>query len=262
MKLSGKVALITGASRGIGEALARELAREGVHLVLGARNRGKVEHLARELEAQHGIRALGRRLDVTDPTSIRDFVGAALEEMDSLDILVNNAGVGFEGAIEAVEPEDYARVMQTNLDGAFWLAREVVPIMKQQGRGMIVNISSLAGYVGLPRWSLYNMSKFGLRGLTESLRLELAPYGIHVMGVYPGPVKTGFFNHAVVKEPRATLQSRGGRYLSPETMARAIVRGMKRRKRDVFGTFSWWFIAALVSRYPALADWVILRFGP
>ena len=261
MKLSGRVALITGASRGIGEALARELAREGVHLVLGARNREKVEALARELREKYGIRALGRRLDVTDRTSIRDFVGAALEEMDSLDILVNNAGVGFEGPIETVEQEDYDLVMKTNLDGAFWMTREVVPVMKQQGQGMIVNISSLAGYVGLPRWSLYHMSKFGLRGFTESLRLELAPFGIHVMGVYPGPVKTGFFQHAVVKEKR-TLEARGGRYLSPEKMARAIVRGMKGRKRDVFGTFSWWLIAALASRYPALADWAILRFGP
>lgn len=260
MKLSGKVTLITGASRGIGEALARELAREGVHLVLGARTAEKVEALARELREAHGIRARACALDVTDRSSIQRFVGTALEEMDSLDILVNNAGVGFEGSIESVEPEDYALVMKTNLEGAFWLTREVVPMMKQQGQGMIVNISSLAGYVGLPKWSLYNMSKFGIRGFTESLRLELAPHGIHVMGVYPGPVKTGFFKHAVVKTS-PSLEARGGRFLTPEKMARAIVKGMKKNKRDVFGTFSWWFIAALVSRYPALADWVILRFG-
>lgn len=259
MRLSNRVALITGASRGIGQALAEELARKGVHLVLGARNREAVERLAASLAQTHGIRALGVPLDVRDRESIRRFVGTALESLDSLDILINNAGIGFEGDVDQITEEDYATVMGTNLDGAFWMIREAVPVMKQQQQGMIVNISSLAGYVGLPRWSLYHASKFGLRGLTESLRLELKPYGIHVMGVYPGPVRTGFFTHAVVKGGRS-LQARGGMYLDPKVMARRIVRGMEKRKRDVFGTPLWWLTAALSSRYPALVDRVILRW--
>lgn len=101
------------------------------------------------------------------------------------------------------------------------------------------------------------MSKFGLRGLTESLRLELKPYGIHVMGVYPGPVQTGFFKHAVIRGESKDLSPQGG-LRSPERMARAIVRGMKKNPRDVFGTFSWWVMAALISRYPILSDWVVL----
>ncbi len=262
MRLRDRVILISGASSGIGEALARELAREGAHLVLGARRRDRVVALAEELERAYGIRARGYFLDVMDRESIRRFVGAALEEMNGLDVLVNNAGVGFQGPVEAVEPEDYDRVMKTNLEGAFWLIREVVPILKQQGGGMIVNVSSLAGYAGLPRWSLYHMSKFGLRGLTESLRVELKPHGIHVMGVYPGPVRTGFFRNAVIRDGSDALPSRGRGFISPERMARAIVRGMKKNRRDVFGTFQWWLMAALISRYPALADWVVLRWGP
>ena len=260
MRLSNRVALITGASRGIGRALAEELARKGVNLVLGARSVSAVQEVARQLQQNYGIRTLGVALDVRDRESIRRFVGTALESMDSLDILINNAGVGFEGDVDQITEEEYTTVMGTNLDGPFWLIREVVPIMKQQQQGMIVNISSLAGYVGLPRWSLYHASKFGLRGLTESLRLELKPFGIHVMGVYPGPVRTGFFSHAVVKT-RRTLKPRGGMYLEPGTLARRIVRGMEKNKRDVFGTFSWWLSAALASRYPALVDWVLRRWG-
>jgi NAD(P)-dependent dehydrogenase (short-subunit alcohol dehydrogenase family) len=185
--LRGRTAVVTGATAGIGRAVAGLFAREGVRLVLS----GRREDRLREVVAATGGAAVAG--DVTD-ASVRDRIVAACE--GRVDILVNNAGYGEPGPVETVPEAEYRRQMEVNLFACAELMRGVLPLMRRQRSGRIVNVSSVAGRFGYPLFGWYCASKHALEGLSDALRLEAAPWGISVVLIEPGPVRTEFFDVA------------------------------------------------------------------
>jgi NAD(P)-dependent dehydrogenase (short-subunit alcohol dehydrogenase family) len=177
-----RVVLITGASSGIGAACASRLAAAG-HRVFGT-TRGAPPAEPRGVEWV--------AMDVRDAASVEAGVTQVLGAAGQLDVVVNNAGFGIAGAVEDTTPEDLARQLDTNLMGPLRVCRAAVPHMRERGRGRIVQISSLAGRIGVPFQSAYSASKFALEGLSEALALELRPFGIDVVLVQPGDVRTPF----------------------------------------------------------------------
>ncbi|MGA7955112.1 MAG: SDR family oxidoreductase [Gloeobacterales cyanobacterium] len=191
-KIEGHVIIITGASLGIGAATAKLLATQGAKLVLAARSVDKLEQLAAELKAE----SLVVPTDMTEGADLENLVAKTLEHYGRIDGLVNNAGHGQYGPLELLTEEAIRRQFEVNVIGLLLLTQKVIPTMRAQGKGRIVNISSLSGLVALPFSGLYHGSKFALEGLSDSLRMELAPFGIQVSLVEPGPVKTDFFEVA------------------------------------------------------------------
>jgi len=225
--MSAKVVLVTGASSGIGAACAGMLAQRGF----------RVYGTSRKPNGQPGAyRAIA--MDVTDDQSVDAAVAGIIKEAGSIDALVNNAGCGLAGAVEDTTSREALRQMDVNFMGAFRVVRAVLPGMRQRGAGTIVNISSLGGVFGLPFQSFYSASKFALEGWTESLRYEVSPFGIRVVLVEPGDVKTGFTGSRVRAAAADSSSAYAGRFskcmgivekeeqngVPPETIARLACR--------------------------------------
>jgi NAD(P)-dependent dehydrogenase (short-subunit alcohol dehydrogenase family) len=201
--IQGRTAIVTGATAGIGRALAGHFAREGVKLVLSGRREDRLREV---VAATGGVAVAG---DVTD-RDVRDKIVAACE--GRADILVNNAGYGEPGPVETVPEAEYRRQMEVNLFAGAELIRSVLPLMRRQRWGRIVNVSSVAGRFGYPLFGWYCASKHALEGLSDALRLEAAPWGIRVVLVEPGPVRTEFFD---VAKGRAAPQMGTGSPYAP-----------------------------------------------
>lgn len=255
MELAERVVLITGASMGIGEALARAYAAEGARVVLAARSEERLQQIARELP-QGGALAVG--VDLTDRRLIPDLVDRALQRFGRIDILVNNAGVGLFSTLDEMDREQFQRLFALNVFAPMDLIQAVLPQMKSRREGQIVNISSVVGHVAMPGMGAYSASKFSLRALTDVLRVELKPFGIHVLGAYPGRVLTPFLKNAYWGSVSPRYRSRRGG-ISAERCARAIVKASRKGKREIvvpgalhaFIGFSRWF--------PGLTDRVLAR---
>ncbi len=191
MELTGKTALITGASRGIGRATAAALVRAGMNVVVTARSGEDAGNVARELTREGPGRALGLACDVRDLDSQKGVVNVALGEFGRLDLLVANAGVGGRKSILDLEPQFWHDVIGTNLTGAFYSVKACAPSLIETG-GMIVTIGSLAGTNFFAGGAAYNASKFGLLGFTQAVMLDLREHGVRVSTVMPGSVATTF----------------------------------------------------------------------
>jgi NAD(P)-dependent dehydrogenase (short-subunit alcohol dehydrogenase family) len=181
---TSRVVLITGASRGIGRACATVLSEHG-HRVFGT---GRASEPELSANAPSGVEMLS--LDVDDDASVARVVATVLSRAGRLDVAVNNAGVGINGAVEDTSTAELHAQFNTNVFGAWRVSRAVLPVMRAQGSGLIVNIGSLAGLTGVPFQAAYSASKFALEGLTESLRLEVAAFGVHAVVLEPGNVDT------------------------------------------------------------------------
>ena len=188
-RLDGQVALVTGASRGIGQAIALELADAGADLVLCSTRAHGCEQVVREVMARKR-RAIGLAADVASPADCDRLVAAALEVFGRVDCLVNNAGLVRRAPVQGTSDADFDRVLAVNLHGPFYLARRVLPGMLERGSGRIVNVSSISSRMGSPRMVPYCASKWGLNGLTQALAAELKGRGVTVTAVLPGSVDT------------------------------------------------------------------------
>jgi NAD(P)-dependent dehydrogenase (short-subunit alcohol dehydrogenase family) len=186
--------LITGASTGFGRILAEELLKSGNRVVATAR---KVEQVA-DLEAQYPETAKALPLDVTDVAQIATTTQAAIAHFGGIDVLVNNAGFGVTGAVEEVAEGEYGPVFATNVFGLVNVTKALLPHLRERKAGHILNISSIGGLLGLPGWGYYNATKFAVEGLSEALAVEVAPLGIHVTIVEPGPFRTDFLGRSGV----------------------------------------------------------------
>jgi NAD(P)-dependent dehydrogenase (short-subunit alcohol dehydrogenase family) len=195
---TSRVWLITGASSGLGRALAEVALERGDRVVAGARHPGAVA----DLEDRYGGRAIAARLDVTDPSQVREGVAAGLRAFDRLDVVVNNAGFGLFGALEELSDEDLRREFETNVFGALHVTRAALPELRRRRSGHIIQISSLEGIApAVAGESAYAGTKFAVEGLMDGLAKDLEHLGIRVMIVEPGPIRTDFAGGAIVTPP-------------------------------------------------------------
>jgi 3-oxoacyl-[acyl-carrier protein] reductase len=222
-KLEGRTALVTGASQGIGEAIARLLARQGARVVLAARNEDKLRSLADAIAAEGG-KAQPLALDVAQAETFGERLKGLPEEFAGIDILVNNAGITADNLLARMSLEDWERVLRTNLTGAFALTKEVVRGMMKRRWGRVINISSVVGLMGNPGQANYAASKAGLIGFSKSLARELGSRNITVNVVAPGYIETAMTE----KLPEASREELAGaialkRLGKPEDIAWAVL---------------------------------------
>lgn len=189
-RLDGRVALVTGGSRGLGRVIAEALASAGAAVALTARDESAARRVAEEIAAASGVPTLGIAVDVLDPAGIDAAVAATADRLGGLHILVNNAGINIRGPIEALSEADWDAVVDTNLKGAWLFCRAVATRFKQQGWGRVINVSSMLGEISLPERSPYASSKGGMTMLTKTLALEWAGHGVCINALCPGPFAT------------------------------------------------------------------------
>jgi 3-oxoacyl-[acyl-carrier protein] reductase len=216
MRLKGKAALVTGAGRGIGRAIALALAREGCDLAICSRTTKELYRTAREIQ-KLGREVFAAPCDVRKASQVQKFVEGALRNFGKIDILVNNAGVAIWKRLDETSEDEWDKVLDTNLKGPFLFCKFIVPHMRKRKEGVIVNISSGAGKKGYGNFSVYCASKFGVVGLTESLADELSKEKVRVYAVCPGGVATKMYFEL---EPEA----REEQLLKPEEVAELVVK--------------------------------------
>jgi NADP-dependent 3-hydroxy acid dehydrogenase YdfG len=256
--LQNKIILITGASSGFGADAARLFAKEGCIVVLAARCMDRLTVLAEQIRAEGG-QALAVALDVTEQSQIDDAVQTVLDTFGRIDILFNNAGVGRLDWLETLDPEhDIDAQIDVNLRGVIQVTRAVLPSLLARRSGTIINMSSVAGLVAAPMYSIYAASKYGVRGFTDALRRELAPFSIHVSGIYPGPAVTEFSQHSgsdsAIKEK---IKTPGWLYMTSEYVARRTVGLAKHPRRMLVIPWYYRVIIGFDTLFPGLVDWCL-----
>jgi NAD(P)-dependent dehydrogenase (short-subunit alcohol dehydrogenase family) len=225
-RLDGRVALVTGGARGLGRVIVEALASAGAAVALSARNAETAQATARAVGESSGARTLGIAADVRNAGDVEAMVAQVNEELGGLHILVNNAGINIRGPIEQLRESDWDDVLDTNLKGPWLCCRAVAGIMKRQGWGRVINVSSMLGEISLPERTPYASSKGGLTMLTKTLALEWAPYGICVNALCPGPFLTEI-NTPLLNDPvkNAAMVSRIpiGRWGNPAELGPAAL---------------------------------------
>jgi short-subunit dehydrogenase len=256
--LAGSRAIVTGASSGIGRALAAELALEGVLVVAVARRADRLAVLADEIRSPGGaVETVAA--DVTDPAGRQQAVEAAVRAYGGLDILVNNAGIGAFGRFEQADPERLRRVMEVNFFALVEMTRAALPELKRGTRPIVVNISSVLGHRAVPRSAEYCASKFAVRGFSESIRVELRRNGIDVLVVSPGLTRTDFTASAASRGEKPDWPQHAG--VSAEYVARRTVRAIRAGKREIM-PFAWGRVLRFVNHFaPALVDRIFARYA-
>lgn len=214
-QVRGKCAVVTGASKGIGYAIAEALAGAGGNVVISARNEAEVQEAARRLNEVSEGEVVGVAADVRRLEDVRRMIGTASERFGGVDILVNNAGVGGFAPIDRIDPEKWNQIIETNLTGVYYCCHEAIPVMRGRGGGWIINIASLAGKNPLAGGTAYNASKFGLVGFSEALMLDVREYDIRVNYIMPGSVATYFNDHTPGEEDAWKIQ--------PEDIAQIVM---------------------------------------
>ncbi len=227
-----RIAVVTGASSGIGAAIAQRLGRLGYLVVLAARRRQSLEQIAEKIVQSAG-EALVVPTDLTQQPEIDRLVATTIDTWGKVDILINNAGFGRLNWLEELAPRpDIELQLQVNLTGVILLTRTMLPHMIQRRAGHIINMASLASFIAPPTYTVYSASKFGLRGFTDALRREVRVWGIHVTGIYPGSVATGFGQRA--RAQAGTRFSTPKRLvLEPEDVARAVEGALRRPRAAI-----------------------------
>jgi short-subunit dehydrogenase len=227
--LRGAVAVVTGASSGIGAATALACGRAGMRIALAARRADRLQTVAAQVRAAGG-EARVVPTDVTDEGAVVELIDGTAAAWGRLDVLVNNAGVGLMAAVDQTTTHDFERLMRVNFFGALYGVQAALPHMRRQSGGHIVNVASVVGKRASPFRAAYVASKFALVGFSEALRMELARDGIHVTCVCPIGTETEFFG---VEDNRLGIPGRRGPIQSAEHVARAIVRALGRQRAEI-----------------------------
>jgi uncharacterized protein len=259
VSLKDKVVLVTGASSGFGADSAFQFAAQGAIVLMAARRVDRLTELVEKIR-QGGGQAYAVPLDVSERSQAEEAVQTILDNFGHIDILFNNAGFGRLDWLENLEPErDIETLLGVNLIGLIEMTRLVLPHMYRRGAGQIINMSSVAGLIAAPQYTLYSASKYGVRGFTDALRREAAPFGVRVSGIYPGPAITEFGQHAHAHAPslRARLKLPAFLSMSSEAVAKRVVRLARHPRRQVVMPFYYRFAIAFDHLFPGLVDWFL-----
>ena len=233
-ELKGKIALITGGSRGIGKAIALALAEEGVNVAITGRNEEKLKAVVQEIE-QKGVKSAYAVFDITSKTEVYGALEKLQKDFGKIDVLVNNAGIATFGGILEMEDEKWEEIVKTNLFGAYYVIKAVVPSMVERKTGDIINISSTAGLKGNAMTSAYSASKFGLIGMSESMMLELRKQNIRVTTLMPSTIASD-----MSKDVLKITDGNPEKVLQPEDFAELVVDLLKLNKRAMLANASLW----------------------
>jgi short-subunit dehydrogenase len=254
--LTGKRAILTGASGGIGRALAAALAKAGVRMALASRSGAVLEKVAAELRGEGGD-AVAVPTDVTIPEARARLVEEAVRQFGGLDLLINNAGIGSWGHFATSTPEIMRQVMEVNFFAPVELTRIAMPHLTNGNQAAVVNITSMCGRKGMPAWSEYSASKFALVGMSEALRGEFARFDVDVITIVPGLTNSGFEKNWLRSEGRANLQFETG--MTPEYLAARIVEAIHANRREVVFGGEARTLLRFNRFFPRLTNWMIAR---
>jgi short-subunit dehydrogenase len=258
----GKVVVITGASMGIGEALARAFVHEDCKVVLSSRDPGRLE--AARARVGSPERTLAIACDVRNREEIDRLLGLTLHNFGRVDIWVNNAGHGLLDSVAAMDMRACRDMFDTNLFGAIECMQAVIPVMGRQGGGMIINVSSVAGHIPLPYSAAYSATKFAMNAIGKGARMELRASDVRLMTVCPGTIATSFSENAVKGRERLRIGGANRRRgISAERVAAAVIAACGPEKREVIVPWQHHISVKFYQLFPWLVEWVMSRsLGP
>ena len=250
--LAGKVVVVTGASMGIGEAIAKIFAEQGARVVLLSRDAGRAE--AARARIGNAEQTLALACDVRNREEIDRVIGLTMHHFQRIDVWINNAGHGILDGVATVSMADTRQTFETNFFGAMEAMQAVLPIMNQQGSGAIINISSVAGHIPIPFHGVYSATKFAMNALGKAARIELAPSGINVLTVCPGYVRTEFAENAIKGTQAKRVRPKSARGITVERVARATLNGYLKGKREVIVPWTMIPVVKLYQLFPGIVE--------
>jgi short-subunit dehydrogenase len=257
MRLQGQVVVVTGASMGIGEAIAKIFAEEGANVVLSSRSLERLK--AAQARIRNSDRTIVVECDVSDPAQTKALLQATLERFGRVDVWVNNAGFGLVDSVERMDMDACRTMFDTNLFGAMQCMQSVIPVMRQQGSGCIINISSVAGFIGVPYMAAYGATKHALNCISRATRVELRGTGIRILSVCPGFVDTQFSANAIRGADRKKMRAANQRGISAEQVALATLRGYLGKKREVVVPWFYNLVIGIYRLLPETIEGAMLR---
>jgi short-subunit dehydrogenase len=267
MELAGKVVVVTGASMGIGEAIAKVFAEEGASVVLLSRDAARAEAARSRIGFPDRTAALS--CDVRHSEDIDRVLALTLHHFKRIDVWINNAGHGLLDSVAQTDMLACHELFETNFFGAMSAMQAVIPVMRQQGggedrgkdRGTIINISSVAGHIPLPFHASYSATKFALNAIGKAAGVELKKEGIHVLTVCPGYVQTAFSENAVRGNELKKVRPGSVRGITAERVARATLRGYLKKKREVIVPWTMHVPVKVYQLFPAVVEWAMGRMA-
>jgi short-subunit dehydrogenase len=259
MEFEGKIAVITGASMGIGEAIAKRIAAEGASVVLLSRDTARAE--AARTRIGFPERTIALSCDVRHSEEIDRVLALTLHHFKRIDIWINNAGHGLMDSVAELQMPACHELFETNFFGAVSAMQGVIPIMRQQGGGSIINVSSVAGHIPLPFHAAYSASKFALNAIGKAAGVELKKDGIHVLTVCPGYVRTAFSENSVRGTELKSVRPASVRGITAERVANAVLDGYRKRKREVIVPWTMHVPIKLYQLFPGLVEWAMGRMA-
>ena len=256
--MENPVVLVAGASSGIGSASAIYLAKQGYRVILAARRLERLEEISKRIH-EDGGETLAIQTDISQLDQIHNLVNQAIQVYGRIDVLINSAGYGKLVWLDEQSPEEISHQIQVNLTGAIQLIQAVLADMQTRGEGQIIQITSIASWVGIPTYSIYVANKFGLRGFLESLQREMRGTGIIISGVYPGSVDTEFDQHAGI-EWKFRRVTPDWLMVSPEYVAKRIHQVIIKKRR--FSVIPWFMVIPGLANtiLPGLVGWILSKF--
>jgi short-subunit dehydrogenase len=260
MELSGKIVVVTGASMGIGEAIAKIFAGHGASVVMLSRDAGRIE--AARGQVGYGERTLAMACDVRHREDVDRAIGLTLHHFKRIDVWVNNAGHGLLDSVARMDMAACREMFDTNFFGAVGAMQAVIPVMRQHGGGTIINISSVAGHIPIPFHAAYSATKFALNAIGKAAGVELKKRdGIHVLTVCPGYVRTAFSENAIRGNELKRVRPESVRGISAERVARATLRGYLKQNREVIVPWTMHVPVKVYQLFPGLVEWVMERMA-
>ncbi len=259
MELTGKVVVVTGASMGIGEAIAKVFVDSGASVVLLSRDSARAE--AARGRIGFAERTAAFSCDVRHSEEIDRVLALTRHHFQRIDVWVNNAGHGLIDSVAQMEPSACHDMFETNFFGSLSAMQKVIPVMRQQGGGAIINVSSVAGHIPLPFHAAYSATKFALNAIGKAAGVELKKDGILVLTVCPGYVQTAFSENAVRGNELKKVRPASVRGISAERVARATMRGYLKGKREVVVPWTMHIPIKLYQLFPALVEWAMAKMA-